>query len=183
VLQEAAIDALLTKPVGFSDLHDTLAAMLGVRRTALGSAAITDADTLDLPTAASWRVLVAEDNPINQKVAAHQLAKLGIHPDFVGDGLAALTAVRQSRYDIVFMDCQMPLLDGYAATGEIRSSIAANDQPWIVAMTAMAMASDRERCLRAGMDDYIAKPFSAADLQAALSRFERRNKVSRAVAA
>jgi CheY-like chemotaxis protein len=119
------------------------------------------------------RVLVAEDNLINQKVTVHLLKKMGCLADVVGDGAAALEALRLARYDLVFMDCQMPVMDGYAATGKIRSLEGEARTTPIIAMTANAMEGDRERCLAAGMDDYVSKPVSSDEIRRVLGRWSR----------
>jgi CheY-like chemotaxis protein len=113
------------------------------------------------------RILLAEDNPVNQKLALRLLERMGYRADVADNGLAALSAVEGSDYDVILMDVQMPELDGLETTRRIR-------RRWpdatlrIVAMTANAMDGDREACLEAGMDDYIAKPISPEALQAAL---------------
>jgi PAS domain S-box-containing protein len=111
------------------------------------------------------RVLVAEDNPVNQAIARKMLQKLGYYADVVGNGLEAINALRSAPYDIVLMDCQMPECDGYQATGLIRTSESSFKNICILAMTANAMAGDSEKCLEAGMDGYLTKPISAAKLQ------------------
>ena len=115
---------------------------------------------------------MAEDNVVNQRVAVRMLEKLGCRVDVVANGLEAVTAVASVAYDCLFMDCQMPEMDGFAATVAIRQR-AACGAPYlpIIAMTANAMRSDRERCLAAGMDDYISKPVQATALLALLRKW------------
>ena len=114
------------------------------------------------------RVLIAEDNTVNQRVATAQLKKLGYASDTVANGLEVLEALSRIPYDIILMDCQMPELDGYETTRQVR--IRGGHQPYIIAMTASAMQGDRELCLAAGMDDYITKPVRTAALKAALEQ-------------
>jgi PAS domain S-box-containing protein len=116
-------------------------------------------------------ILLVEDNPVNQKVAIHLLARLGYNVDAVGNGLEAVRAVEQRDYDLVFMDVQMPEMDGFAATREIRHRIPLARQPKIIALTANAVQGDRERCLAVGMDDYVPKPVKLDDLQAVILRY------------
>ena len=116
------------------------------------------------------RVLIAEDNIVNQKVTFGQLKKLGYSADIVPDGFAVLKALDRLCYDIVLMDCQMPEMDGYEATRRIRARMGDFLQPHIIAMTANAMQGDREKCLAAGMNDYISKPIQLEMLAAALAR-------------
>ncbi|HRE30250.1 MAG TPA: response regulator, partial [Anaerolineales bacterium] len=119
------------------------------------------------------RVLLAEDNPVNQKVAELQLKKLGDQVEIVVDGQAALATYQAApdRYGVILMDCQMPVLDGFSATRAIRAWEQAQGQGRhvvVVAMTANAMAGDRELCLAAGMDDYLSKPVGREALRQAL---------------
>jgi signal transduction histidine kinase len=120
---------------------------------------------------AAVRVLVAEDNPVNQRVAIHMLARLGIVPKVVPNGREAVQEVLRGAYDVVLMDVQMPELDGYAATAEIRKLEPQVGRVAIYAMTANALEGDREFCLQAGMDDYIAKPITLPGLRRLLARW------------
>ncbi len=119
-----------------------------------------------------YRILVAEDNTTNQKIVAAQLAKMGYHADLVANGEEALQALQLLPYDMVLMDCQMPEMDGYEATQIIRANMDSQfSHIPIIALTANALAGDRERCLTAGMNDYLSKPFSTKDLAAKISRW------------
>jgi CheY-like chemotaxis protein len=116
------------------------------------------------------RVLLAEDNAVNQKVAQRLLERLGYRADVAGDGREAVAALRQQTYDVIFMDVQMPEIDGLEATRLILDEWPPERRPRIVAMTANMMKEDREACLAAGMDDYLAKPIRVEELVAALNR-------------
>ncbi len=141
--------------------------------------AVTAADTPKLEAASdsmlfSGRVLVAEDNPVNREVVGALLDRLGVSVTVVNDGQQAVDAISQHAFDLVFMDCQMPVLDGYAAVAKIRTleqGASAGSRVPIVALTAVASESDRKACLAAGMDDYVAKPCSLQDLRRALGRW------------
>jgi PAS domain S-box-containing protein len=117
------------------------------------------------------RVLLVEDNLVNQKVAVHMLARLGYAVDLAANGLEALRAVHQHPYDVIFMDVQMPEMDGLEATRFIRMDPSLIHKPYIIAMTATAMQMDRERCLEAGMNDFIPKPVRLEELSVALQRY------------
>lgn len=122
------------------------------------------ADTLPL------RILVAEDNAVNQKVAVKQLERLGYRPDTAINGLEVLDALRGRSYDVILMDVQMPDLDGLETTRRIVAEWPESQRPWIIAMTARAFSEDRVRCLAAGMNDYVSKPVRFIDLEGALRR-------------
>jgi PAS domain S-box-containing protein len=117
------------------------------------------------------KVLLVDDNPTNIKVASLQLGKLGVTPDTASDGAQALAALGAARYDVVFLDCHMPVMDGFATVRELRASEGTGRRTPVVAMTANALEGDRETCLAAGMDDYLAKPVGLEDLAAALARW------------
>jgi CheY-like chemotaxis protein len=166
----AGLAASLTKPVKQSQLLDcllTVAAADGMTET---RPALRPADT-DARAGRRGRVLVAEDNPINQKVARLQLEKLGCRVDVVANGREALDAVAQIPYDLVFMDCQMPVMDGFQSVGEIRRREGADRHLRVIAMTASALEGDRDRCLAAGMDDYVSKPVNGEILRKLVHRW------------
>lgn len=118
---------------------------------------------------AGLRVLLVEDNPVNQKVALLMLKKIGVAADVAGNGQEAFEAVRDKAYDVVFMDIQMPVMDGLEASRKITRELPAERQPWIIALTGGGSSPEEiQRCVDAGMQSYLAKPFTADDLQAAL---------------
>ncbi len=119
---------------------------------------------------ATWQILVAEDNDVNQLIVVKMLERLGVKPVVVENGALALEHVQRNRVDLVLMDVQMPVMDGIAATRRIIASVPAPDRPWIVAVTANALAGDRELCLQAGMNDYVSKPVQYSGFVAALER-------------
>lgn len=131
------------------------------------------------------RILVVEDNPVNQRVALGLLERLGYRVDVAGNGKEAVAMLEAMPYDVIFMDCYMPIMDGFDAAAEIRRREAGNSHSIIIAMTANALQSDRERCLAAGMDDYISKPISKSALRDLLNRHipERNRAATEASAA
>jgi signal transduction histidine kinase/DNA-binding response OmpR family regulator len=168
--EEAAVAAWLAKPVKPSALHDTIANVLLGAVVAKPPAAVpVNGDGRSLGERQPHRILLAEDNPVNQKLALRLLSQLAYRADVAGDGREAVEAVEGGDYDVVLMDVQMPELDGLGATREIRARFP-DRHVWIVAMTANAMAGDREACFAAGMNDYLAKPIRPAELAAALER-------------
>lgn len=208
--REAGLAAYLTKPVRERQLQDCLVTIMAQQPSSLR--ATTANDPLPLVTRhtlaetkakVDLRILLAEDNIINQKVAVRLFQRLGYRIDVVANGREAVEAMSRIRYDVIFMDCQMPDMDGFEATrliregeaAEIVSSLRPNDsgrQPEtsnqkpetthrvpIIAMTANVMQGDRERCLAAGMDDYLSKPISADALAGALSRINQEPERSR----
>ncbi|HEX8559862.1 MAG TPA: response regulator [Pyrinomonadaceae bacterium] len=169
--REAGIVACLTKPVRQSQLFDCLANVMSQAPPAPApTSARADHTTKEAPVASNKLILLAEDNVVNQKVAVRQLQKLGYRADAVANGREAVEALGRIAYDLVLMDCQMPEMDGYAATAEIRRREGAARHTPIVAMTANALEGDRAKCLAAGMDDYVSKPVRPEELAAALKR-------------
>ncbi len=168
---------ILAKPVRSSALLDSLARVGGPSKELAGTVKISLPKGGGLTVGpqlsfdpASVHILLAEDNVVNQKVAQRQLFKLGFRTDTVGNGLEALDALRRIPYDLVLMDCQMPELDGYEATRRIRAGLAGRVDVPVVAMTANAMQGDREKCIEAGMSDYVSKPVRVLELLTALER-------------
>ena len=125
------------------------------------------------------RILLAEDNAFNQKLATHLLAQMGYHADLAANGLETIQAVERQPYDVILMDVQMPEIDGLEASRQICARWGPAERPQIIAMTANAMQGDREMCLQAGMDDYISKPIRTQDLSAALERAADRRRCAR----
>jgi two-component system sensor histidine kinase/response regulator len=178
-LKLAGIDNYLIKPVKQSRLFDCLINTIGeapvLHAVAKSDRAASPAD----PQPDKARILLAEDNRTNQRVSQALLQKLGYHADIAEHGLAALEAFEAAPYDLIFMDCQMPQMDGYDAARAIRRREQSANQGshsksavHIVALTANAMQGDREKCLDAGMDDYLTKPILLQELQAALERWQ-----------
>ncbi len=161
--------AVLTKPVKPTQLLEALG-------RACGTARPTAAPPRPRPSAPGLaprrglRILLAEDNVVNQKVAVHMLERLGYRADVAANGREVLEAVHRQTYDVILMDVQMPEMDGMEASRAIRARFPGTTRPWIIAMTANAMQGDREACLAAGMNDYIAKPVRMGELAAALER-------------
>jgi CheY-like chemotaxis protein len=159
----------LLKPVGQLDLTDCLMLILGNTAQAwhLKSQPIVTRHALRAQRRGSpKRVLLAEDNLVNQKVAVRMLEKLECRVEVVADGVAALAAWRDGNFDLILMDCQMPGMDGYEAAREIRKLEHGQRHIRIVALTANAMKGDEEKCRAAGMDDYLTKPIDRVQLEA-----------------
>jgi two-component system, sensor histidine kinase and response regulator len=178
-LKDVGISASLTKPVRQSQLFDCIAEVMGdaIEKAARPAALSRRATGPSQPTVVpldeackQLRILVVEDNAVNQKVAVRMLEKCGYRADVAGNGIEALNAINLVPYDIVFMDCQMPEMDGFEATAQIRRRDGTTKHRSIIAMTANALQGDKEKCLSAGMDDYIAKPIRQVDLAAAITR-------------
>jgi signal transduction histidine kinase/CheY-like chemotaxis protein/HPt (histidine-containing phosphotransfer) domain-containing protein len=172
--------AYLTKPVKASQLYNSLVAVL-CGENGDGNAAQADVPKATIPNydrslaeRIPLRILMAEDNATNQKVALLMLERMGYRADVAANGLEVLEALKRQPYDVVLMDVQMPEMDGLETTQKIRKDFPVHAQPHIVALTASAMKEDRDLCLAAGMDDYISKPIHVAELVAALSKSGRR---------
>jgi PAS domain S-box-containing protein len=160
--------ATVAKPIKQGALMQTVVALF----SPVPAAAVQKAAIEERPLAEEFPldVLLAEDNPVNQKVAIRFLERLGYRADAVGNGLEAVTTLENRRYDLVLMDLQMPEMDGLEASREIRRRLSPDRQPKIIALTANAMQGDRELCLDAGMDDYISKPVKLPEIAAAIRR-------------
>lgn len=170
--------AFLTKPVRQSELHSLIKALMSVthdegspmcQRTIAAASPSPDRESM-----AGATILLAEDNPVNQEVAQEYLRDLGCHIDVVTNGLEAVAALERTSYDLILMDCQMPEMDGFEATGVLRLKEQQQNQKQripIIAITANALEGERQRCLDAGMDDYISKPFNQDDLRVILQRW------------
>jgi PAS domain S-box-containing protein len=167
-VQKMGLDAALVKPVRQSELYNCLITVMGVSAPTAGAAA--------LPRSAKdegrgIHILLAEDNVVNQQVAVYMLESRGYRVDVVGNGREALDALARVPYRLVLMDCQMPEMDGVEATAEIRRREISTQHTPIVALTARALRGERERCIAAGMDDYIAKPITPDVLYSTLRRW------------
>jgi CheY-like chemotaxis protein len=173
-LKDAGIAAQIFKPVKRGALRMAVEKLLISEASRDVSEGLTELQEVkSVPQGGPrLRILVGEDSPVNQKVVSHQLQALGHLVDIFGDGEAVLAAAERTPYEVILMDCQMPGIDGYEATRQIRKIEAGSQRrAWVVAMTANAMKGDRDRCIEAGMDDYISKPVRSEDLAAALRRY------------
>ena len=163
-LGSTAVGAILAKPATASSLFDAILTALHNEDSAKAEPAPEQRE--QLKQLAGRSVLLVEDNEVNRELAEELLGNLGLHVDTAENGEQALAMLRQMIYDLVLMDCQMPVMDGYEATRRLRADLGLNTP--VIAMTANAMAGDRERCLAAGMNDHIAKPIDIAQLQQSL---------------
>ncbi|OQX96427.1 hypothetical protein B6I21_01080 [candidate division KSB1 bacterium 4572_119] len=173
-LKKIGFSAYLTKPLKQSQLFDCLMTILGQQQNIHKEAdTMITRHTIAEKRKAGLRILLAEDNIVNQKVALRLLRKMGFRADAVADGREAVKSLTEIPYDLVLMDIQMPEMDGFEATGVIRNagSKVKNHTIPIIAMTANAMKGDRERCLAAGMDDYVSKPIIPGELASVLDNW------------
>jgi len=162
--KRAGIVGYLTKPVRQSRLHECLARVMGIANQGTAERLVTRHDLAEYRIRKGAQVLVAEDDPISQRVAFRFLEDLGVQATVVSDGVEAVDAASRTSYDLILMDCQMPELDGFAATARIREQEGPMRRTPIIALTANAMQGDRERCLSAAMDDYLTKPLRSTEL-------------------
>ena len=177
-LESAGIAAWLSKPAKHDLLGDRLSSLSPSKEGPKPTAAALLEPRTGNPNAPvaepvlphGLRVLLAEDNPTNQKLAVHFLQRLGLTPDLATNGLEVLSAFERQKYDLVLMDCHMPEMDGYEAARRLRQDRQLSGDVRIVALTAAAMTGDRDRCLAAGMDDYLTKPLRLEDLRLTLVR-------------
>ena len=171
--REAGISGYLTKPVRQSVLFDCLAKVAGARDLGAEEQMVTRYTGLGERKKIEARVLLVEDNSVNQEVTLGLLTALGCHAVAVGNGQEALDAIAREPYDLVLMDCQMPVLDGYEATRilRVRERESGGEHLTVVALTANALPGDSDRCLNAGMDDYLSKPFTIQRLHETLAKW------------
>jgi CheY-like chemotaxis protein len=166
--KELEIQGYLLKPLRNLQLVQTIRSVIQAQRKAPASSTQTALAVEALP-GAGCKVLLAEDNPVNQKVGVLMVTKLGYEVDVVSNGHEAVEAFQRLRYDAILLDCQMPEMDGFEATRRIRLLEAGKSRIPIIALTANAMTGERERCLAAGMDDYLSKPIDQKSLAAKLA--------------
>jgi len=173
VTQPTGITAWVNKPVRLGHLYDGITMAISQKPIPSFASQLTPPHRqVDQQRKIAARVLLADDNVVNQKIAARMLEKLGCRVDIVANGHEAVNAIANRAYDVLFMDCEMPEMDGFSATAAIRAreSHSARRLP-IIAMTANAMPGDRERCLEAGMDDYVGKPVQLDGLLAVIQKW------------
>ncbi|HYS04914.1 MAG TPA: response regulator [Candidatus Dormibacteraeota bacterium] len=178
--RRAGFSAFLTKPVGQSQLYDCLATVMGGDTQAAARLPLVTRHTIkEQKSRSQSRILVADDNETNQMVAVQMLRRLGCRSEVAANGLEVIEALKKIPFDAILMDCQMPEMDGYEATRAIRAAEAASGRHVpIIAMTANAMRGDREKCLQAGMDDYLPKPVKVVDLDQALKRWIKKGETA-----
>jgi CheY-like chemotaxis protein len=171
---EGLFSAYLAKPVHQSHLFDTLVGLLAHDFAPKEIKAAKPKTDPDMAARHPLRILLAEDNVVNQKLAMRLLQQMGYRADLASNGIEAVESVQRQTYDVVLMDVQMPEMDGLEAARRINTQSPNGRRPRIVAMTANAMQSDRDMCFAAGMDDYVAKPIRVDQLVEALLRVPAR---------
>ena len=169
--------ATLAKPLHQSQLFDTLVTLLAADGPTRSAAPVAAKPRLDAGMAERHplRILLAEDNVVNQKLALRLLQQMGYRADLASNGIEAIESIERQTYDVVLMDVQMPEMDGLEASRRITAKWQPHERPRIVAMTANAMQGDREECLAAGMDDYVTKPIRVDALVEALNQAKARD--------
>ena len=182
-VREMGFEFYLVKPVKQSRLLEVLVEVVSIdpKRKVFPSAPLKQTADAHQKTS-KLKILIAEDNPINQKVVLHQLRSFGYDADVVGNGKEALNLLERIDYDIILMDCQMPEMDGYDATRAIRQLDSEKSKIAIMAMTANALKEDRDRCIACGMDDYLSKPIRKEDLAQKLAEWEKKIFAQNAIA-
>ena len=171
--RETGISGYLTKPVRRDVLYESIAAVMGIRDPAVEGKLVTRHNVAGTPKKIDGRILLVEDNRVNQEVTLGMLSVFGCRADVAGTGREALDAIAAGEYDLVLMDCQMPVMDGYEATRILRAreKETGGKRLTVVALTANALEGDSDSCLAAGMDDYLSKPFTIGRLGNVLSRW------------
>ncbi|MBL8095242.1 MAG: response regulator, partial [Anaerolineales bacterium] len=168
--------AFINKPIKASVLYNTLVSVFSEQAIPVTALPARPVETLeaDLAERLPLRILLAEDNLVNQKLALRLLQRMGYRADLAANGAEAIAALARQPYDLILMDMQMPEKDGLEATREIRATLSEEAQPIIVALTANAMQGDRELCMAAGMNDYLSKPIQIPELVAMIKKWGTR---------
>ncbi|MBW3671349.1 MAG: response regulator [Acidobacteria bacterium] len=176
VLRDSGIDAVISKPIEQVELFEKTSGLFAadILAETMADEQIAAPAPIELPLVdripPDLQILLAEDKPLNQKLTLSQLKQLGLSADIAVDGSQAVETVRNKKYDVILMDCQMPIMDGYEATMRIRENEPEDRKIYIIALTAHAMEGERERCIAAGMNDYLSKPTRQHELAAALKK-------------
>ena len=168
---QVGVSLYVFKPIRPSQFYDAITRAFEGRTKEERKAPVSSEFDSDMGERMPLKILLADDNLINQKVGAKMLEKLGYNPDIAANGVEVLKMLEQKPYQIIFLDVQMPEMDGYEASRRIHQRWQGSKRPRIIAMTGNALEGDRERCLAAGMDDYVAKPVRVTELQAVLDRW------------
>jgi signal transduction histidine kinase/CheY-like chemotaxis protein len=172
--QAGPFAAQINRPIRRKHLHRVLSEVLSGKAASQG---VTNAFDAGLARRMPLRILVADDNMVNQIVARRLLERWGYHPDAASNGLEVLAAVRRERFDMVLLDVQMPVMDGIEAAERICAEMPAGERPWLIALTAGVFQEDRNRCTRAGMDGFLSKPLRFGELQSILEQCHARLSV------